>query len=104
VTNTLKNIRRWPVIASAVSLIILELYAARGQMTPIFEFGSSFEFVELHGYKFHVRTFGDKTGPPLIVIQFEEAKKMGQILQQDILGLRNTLADMPIAVSKETTP
>jgi proline iminopeptidase len=67
-TNTVKKIRRWPAIASSIALIVPGLYAARGRVMPTVEFDPSLEFVELHGYKFHVRTFGDKTRPPLIVV------------------------------------
>jgi pimeloyl-ACP methyl ester carboxylesterase len=37
-------------------------------VTPTVEFDPSLAFVELRGYRFHVRTFGDETRPPLIVV------------------------------------
>ena len=40
----------------------------RTSVTPTVEFDPSLEFVELQGYKFHVRTFGDTASPPLIVV------------------------------------
>ena len=40
----------------------------RTALTPTVDFDGSLEFVELRGYKYHVRTFGDKARPPLIVV------------------------------------
>jgi proline iminopeptidase len=47
---------------------LLGFLAGCTSVTPTVEFDASLEFVELHGYKFHVRTFGDKSHPPLIVV------------------------------------
>jgi proline iminopeptidase len=37
-------------------------------VTPTVEFDPTLLFVQLHGYKFHIRTFGDKTRTPPIVV------------------------------------
>lgn len=37
-------------------------------MPPTVENDLSLEFIELQGYKFHVRTYGDKSLPPVIVV------------------------------------
>ena len=50
-----------------MSFSLLGLLAGFTSVTPTVEFDSSLAFVELHGYKFYVRTFGDKASPPLIV-------------------------------------
>jgi proline iminopeptidase len=54
--------------ASAMSFTLLGLLAGCSAVTPTAEFDSSLAFVELHGYRFHVQTFGNKASPPLIVV------------------------------------
>ena len=54
--------------ASAMSFVLLGLLAGCSSVTPTVEFDSSLEFVELQDYRFHVRTFGNKTSPPLIIV------------------------------------
>jgi proline iminopeptidase len=51
-----------------MSLAFLGLFAACTSVTPTVEFDPSLDFVELQGYRFHVRTFGDKQLPPVIVV------------------------------------
>ena len=54
--------------ASLTTLSLLGLFSSRATVTPTVEFDSSLEFVELQGYRFHVRTFGSKTRSPLIIV------------------------------------
>jgi proline iminopeptidase len=55
-------------MACSMSLAFLGLFAGCTSVTPTVEFDSSLDFVELQGYRFHVRTFGDKQLPPVIVV------------------------------------
>jgi proline iminopeptidase len=68
VTKTAEKIPRSLAIESAHSLSSPGLFAGCTRVTPTVEFDSSLEFVELQGYRFHVRTFGDKSLPPLVVV------------------------------------
>ena len=43
-------------------------FAGCTSVSPTVENDPSLEFVELQGYKFHVRTYGDKNLPPVIVV------------------------------------
>jgi proline iminopeptidase len=54
--------------ATVVTFSVLGLFAGCASVTSTVEFDASLEFVELQGYRFHVRTFGDKLSPPLIVV------------------------------------
>jgi proline iminopeptidase len=56
------------LLSTAGVFAIYFLLGYHSSVTPTVEFNSSLEFVELQGYKFHVRTFGSKTRPPLIVV------------------------------------
>ena len=47
---------------------LLTAISACTAVTATVENDASLPFVELQGYKFHVRTFGDKNLPPLIVV------------------------------------
>jgi proline iminopeptidase len=64
--------RTWAIsgflLAFAGMIALLALFVWRPAVTPTVEFDPSREFVELADYKFHVRTFGDKADPPLIVV------------------------------------
>ena len=55
-------------MACSMSLAFLGLFAGCTSVTPTVEFDPSLDFVELQGYRFHVRTFGDKQLPPVIVV------------------------------------
>jgi proline iminopeptidase len=52
----------------AVPLLLFGLFAGCAQVPPTVENDPSLEFVELGHYRFHVRTFGDKQLPPVIVV------------------------------------
>jgi hypothetical protein len=54
--------------ASLTTFASQELFSSRASVTQTVEFDPRLGFVELHGYRFHVRTFGDKSHPPLIVV------------------------------------
>lgn len=54
------------VIAMSFSLLVL--LAGCTAVPPTVENDPTLEFVELAGYKFHVRTYGDKNLPPVIVV------------------------------------
>jgi proline iminopeptidase len=64
--------RTWAIsgflLVLAGVLAIIALFVWRPAVTPTVEFDTSLEFAELEGYRFHVRTFGDKADPPLIVV------------------------------------
>jgi proline iminopeptidase len=55
-------------MACSMSLAFLGLFAGCTSVAPTVEFDPSLDFVELQGYRFHVRTFGDEQLPPVIVV------------------------------------
>lgn len=55
-------------LVTAMSFALLGLLAGCTAVAPTVENDADLEFVELGGYKFHVRTFGDKRLPPVIVV------------------------------------
>jgi proline iminopeptidase len=67
-TRIAEKMPRSPAMATAMSFSFLGVFAGCTSVTPTVEFDSSLQFVELQGYRFHVRMFGDKTRPPLIVV------------------------------------
>lgn len=67
-TKTVRTMLLSTAIVSAMSLILLRLCAGGTSVTPTVEFDPSLQFVELKDYKFHVRTFDDKSRPPLVVV------------------------------------
>jgi hypothetical protein len=55
-------------LATAISFSLFGLFAGCGRVPSTVENDLSLEFVELGNYRFHVRTFGDKQLPPVIVV------------------------------------
>lgn len=55
-------------LVSALSISLLGLLAGCTSVPPTVEHDAALEFVELAGYRFHVRTYGDKRLPPVIVV------------------------------------
>jgi proline iminopeptidase len=53
---------------TAMSFSFFGLFAGCAWVPPTVENDPSLEFVELGSYRFHVRTFGDKQLPPVIVV------------------------------------
>lgn len=51
-----------------MSCTLLALFAGCTSVPPTVENDPTLEFVELAGYKFHVRTYGDKSLPPVVVV------------------------------------
>jgi proline iminopeptidase len=51
-----------------MSLPLLAFFVGCTSVAATVENDASLQFVELQGYKFHVRTFGDKTRPPIVVV------------------------------------
>jgi hypothetical protein len=59
VTQFAEQNRRLPATALAMTFSLLGFLAGCTSVTPTVEFDPSLGFVELHDYRFHVRTFGD---------------------------------------------
>jgi proline iminopeptidase len=55
-------------LVTAASFSVFGLLAGCAWVPPTVEYDPSLEFVELGSYRFHVRTFGDKRLPPVIVV------------------------------------
>lgn len=55
-------------LVSALSISLLGLLAGCTSVPPTVEHDAALEFVELAGYRFHVRTYGDRSLPPVIVV------------------------------------
>jgi proline iminopeptidase len=55
-------------LVTAASFSLFGLFAGCAGVAPTIENDPSLEFVELGNYRFHVRTFGDKQLPPLVVV------------------------------------
>jgi proline iminopeptidase len=55
-------------LVTAASFSVFGLLAGCAWVPPTVEYDPSLEFVELGRYRFHVRTFGDKRLPPVIVV------------------------------------
>jgi proline iminopeptidase len=53
---------------TAMSFSLFGWLAGCAWVPPTVEYDPSLEFVELGNYRFHVRTFGDKQLPPLVVV------------------------------------
>lgn len=53
---------------TAMSLSFLGFFAACTSVTPTVDNDPTLDYVELQGYKFHVRTYGDKSLPPVVVV------------------------------------
>ena len=51
-----------------MSFSLLGLFAGCNSVPPTVESDPSLEYVELGSYKFHVRTYGDKSLPPVVVV------------------------------------
>lgn len=77
----------WPVVRIVGALGALTALTACNSLPATTERDASLSYVELDGYKFHVRTFGDSKLPPLIVVHGGPGGDM-----QYLLPLRN-LAD-----------
>lgn len=54
--------RLWPLS------VLAGLVGCAASVQPTVQFDPTLEFVELEGYKFHVKTFGDSKLPPVIVV------------------------------------
>ena len=59
---------RKDVLVTTMSFPLLGFFVGCTSVPPTVENDPSLEFVELQGYKFHIRTYGDKDLPPLVVI------------------------------------
>jgi proline iminopeptidase len=55
-------------LVTAMAFSLLGIFAGCRSVPATVENDSSLEFVELQGYKFHVRTYGDKRLSPVIVV------------------------------------
>lgn len=55
-------------LMTALSFSLLGFLAGCTSVPPTVEHDPALEFVELAGYRFHVRTYGDKSLPPVIVV------------------------------------
>ena len=53
---------------TTMSFSLLGFLAGCTSVPPTVESDPSLEFIELQGYKFHVRTYGDKSLPPVVVV------------------------------------
>lgn len=56
------------ILVTAMSFGIFGFLSGCTSVPPTVESDLSLEFVELQGYKFHVRTYGDKHLPPVVVV------------------------------------
>ena len=55
-------------LLTAMTISFMGFFAGCTSVPTTVENDPSLEFVELQGYKFHVRTYGDKNMPPVIVV------------------------------------
>ena len=53
---------------TAMSLSLLGFFAGCTSVPPTVDNDPSLDYVELQGYKFYVRTYGDKSLPPVVVV------------------------------------
>ncbi len=65
---------RWPQMSypnrfvTATSLCFLGFFAGCTSVPPTVDNDPSLDHVELQGYRFHVRRYGDKSLPPIVVV------------------------------------
>ena len=68
------RVGRWPQVihqtqfVTAMSLSFLGLFAGCTSVLPTVDNDPTLAYVDLQGYKFHVRTYGDKSLPPVVVV------------------------------------
>jgi len=55
------------------------LFGGRTGVTPTVEFAPLLPLVELKSYRFHVRSYGAETSPPLIVVHCEPGGNSGYL-------------------------